>query len=319
MKRIFFLILIAVVLLITACSKAEQEVTTDANENNTTSGDTVTTEAEPSAAAIDSTSKVEKHVADLTDEELLDLMEGYYDNVDGQSEFLLKVARVLINYPGFSSMHYQMDLTTEDGRMYSDGVMEALRDYEGYVDPESFKEEDFASMETWDEVLESIAKNFGNAVNSSLTYELPSGVSATFELLPPDDSVLLYNSDEECVGTYAFNYFPFFDAKDGELINFYYWFEDRVVNSYYQYGERTDDVICVVANITEPSDDAETTQDYWYVFFLRTDSYIYHSFSLDASIYSESDICALADSVEFKDDAFTLDLNAYTYLGDEYK
>ncbi len=304
--------------MITACSNTTKETQTTV-DNELTSVDTVTTEAEPSAAAIDSTSKVEKHVADLTDEELLDLMEGYYDNVDGQSEVLLEIAHVLINYPGFSSTHYPMGLTTEDGSMFSDGVMEALRDYEGYVDPESFKEEDFASMEMWDEVLESIAKNFGNAVNSSLTYELPSGVSATLELLPPDDSVLLYNSDEECVGTYAFNYFPFFDAKDGELINFYYWFEDRVVNSYYQYGERTDDVICVVANITEPSDDAETTQDYWYVFFLRTDSYIYHSFSLDASIYSESDICALADSVEFKDDAFTLDLNAYTYLSDEFK
>ncbi len=314
------LAVLLVAFLFTACSSEKNVLEkSDTQDNSIVSDDTTKEANEVTVAVIDSTSKVEKHVADLTDEELLDLMEGYYDNVDGQSEFLLKVAHVLINYPGFSSMHYQMGLTTEDGRMYSDGVMEALRDYEGYVDPESFKEEDFASMEMWDEVLESIAKNFGNAVNSSLTYELPSGVSATFELLPPDDSVLLYNSDEECVGTYAFNYFPFFDAKDGELINFYYWFEDRVVNSYYQYGERTDDVICVVANITEPSDDAETTQDYWYVFFLRTDSYIYHSFSLDASIYSESDICALADSVEFKDDAFTLDLNAYTYLSDEFK
>ncbi len=319
MKKISIILLSLILSLLCAC--------TSDKTNAQTEDDNTTTKSEETSAAIDSTSKTDVHVWNMTDDQLIELLEsGGFDFDSNTNPYGLPVEtykETILGYAKECSLSSNFTCHSAYSSNYPEAglkVIEVIRNHEGYVDSGAW---DVGDLEFDYDELNEMLQRFWEKVQSVITYELPAGVSvnnvvAWFPWL----SAGFYDESDNRVGGYYLDYFPVFKMEDGVVNEFNYWADGAVLNDYYQY-DSGDDAITVVANITtqvtkyESAEDLEGTtveKTYYYVFFLRTDSYIYHSIYLDASLYTEEDLIKIVDSVELSEDAFTLNINALAYV-----
>ena len=302
-------LVVACFLITTSCARMDLE---GATEDNSTS---------EMISNIDSRSNVEKHVFEMSNDELIAFLTANGFDLESNNEYgvspekIIEYAKECSHTVNFTCRDEYASNFPETAKMVAD----VIRDYENYVDSDAF---DIGEAELYNEDLSEYAKKFAQKILSVVEYELPDGVIYGDGVSwSPTFYQSLVNSDGETVGSYNLGWFPLYNEKDGIVTEFYYPYDYSVLNSYYQLETESEPLV-VIANITKNIEtydadlDETNTEEktYWYAFFLNTESYSYYYFSLDASIYTEEDICSLAKSAVFSDDAFSVDLNILSYI-----